>query len=656
MKCAMFLVAFIMGIAVPAHAQVDLDTYLKKNDFDDIKISPDGQYFAATVPLEDKTGLAILRRSDSTVVTSFSLGKNNHVSDFIWANNERLLIRVAQKFGMLETPQATGEILAMTIGDKGVVPLVGYRVTQGRVGSRVGQGSSKNNVAALTLDKIPGDDRTMVITVVPYSEDETWTRAERLDVYTGKRDTVARAPVKGADFFTDNKGAVRFARGSEYDNASKLYHRESDSAEWRLINDENTSGRVESPVGFDNDNRVAYLQVEQESGPDAIVSYDTVSGERKEVLRDKMSDPTYVIHSFGTSNSPVGAMYLDGRPHTRFFDNGSKEAKLYKMLQDAFPDDTVVVTSTTDDGKTALVSTSSDRDPGSFYLFDTETKKAGYLLSRRGWVDPEKMARVKPVDLKARDGLAMRGYLTLPPGKGERNLPLVIYPHGGPITVYDTWGFDTNAQILAAAGYAVLQVNYRGSGNYGRSFLQTGARQWGLAMQDDLTDATRWAIEQGIADRGRICMYGASYGAYASLMGAAKEPDLYRCAAGYVGVYDLVTLSAVESRESKRSDTFTSEWIGKGEGLAAVSPNRIANRIKVPVFLAAGGEDETAPIEHTEKMERALKQAGVPVETLYYRTEGHGFYTREHQREFYKKLLAFLDRNIGKVESSGTAP
>jgi dipeptidyl aminopeptidase/acylaminoacyl peptidase len=123
-----------------------------------------------------------------------------------------------------------------------------------------------------------------------------------------------------------------------------------------------------------------------------------------------------------------------------------------------------------------------------------------------------------------------------------------------------------------------------------------------------------------------------------------------------VGVYDLVTLSAAESRESKRANTFTFEWIGKGESLAAVSPNRIANRIKVPVFLAAGGEDETAPIEHSEKMERALKQSGVPVETLYYRTEGHGFYTLEHQREFYTKLLAFLDRNIGKVGSGGAAP
>ncbi len=648
MKYGLLGAVLALGMSSAAHAQVNLDAYIKKNDFNDIKISPDGQYLAATVPFEDRTGLAILRRSDSKVITSFGLGKNNHVYDFDWANKERLLIRVAQKFGMLDQPQATGEILAMNVDEKGPVPLVGYRAAGGvKAGSRLGVGSSQSNVAAIAMHTIPGDERNVIVTVTPYSEDEMWTRAERMDIYSGRRTPVARAPVKGSSFYTDNKGVVRFAKGAEFDNASKLYYRESDNAEWRMINDENTSARVESPVGFAQDNRIAYLQVEQAKGPDAIVAYDTVSGERKELLRDEFSDPTAIIGEFGASNAPVGVMYMDAKPHTSFFDPKGNEARIYQMLSAAFPHDSVMVTSTTDDGKIALVQTYSDRDPGSFYLFDTQTKKASYLLSRRSWIDPEKMARVKPVELKARDGLTMRGYLTLPAGKEAHNLPLVVYPHGGPFGIYDTWGFENEPQILAAAGYAVLQVNYRGSGNYGRNFNQVGAQQWGLTMQDDLTDATRWAIDQGIADRDRICMYGASYGAYASLMGVAKEPDLYKCAAGYVGVYDLVTLSAQESRESKRMNTFTSEWIGKGETLASVSPNRIANRIKVPVFLAAGGEDEIAPIVHSERMENALKEAGVPVETLYYRTEGHGFYRTEHQREFYAKLLAFLDRNIG---------
>ena len=650
MKRGMLAGILAVGLATSALAQESLDGYIRKNEFNDIKISPNGQYLAATIPLEDRTGLAVLRRSDSKIMTSLALPKNNYVADFLWANDKRVLITVEQKIGLLEQPQLTGEIFAISVDRKGTDALIGYRSGSMQTGTNI-QKTYSENVAAVAIETIPGDERNVIATVTQYGEGEKSNQVVRMDIQTGRRIVVARPPVKASSFFTDNKGVVRFALGAEYDNFSKLYYRETNEADWKLINDETFSGRVQVPAGFSKDNRTAYLRIEQTSGPDSIVAYDTATGVKKELLRDKFSDPTRIIEEFGISREPVGVMYLDGRPRTAFFDPNGTEARTYRMLEAAFPNDVVTVTSTTDDGKIALVSTYSDRDPGSFYLFDTETKKASYLLSRRSWIDPEQMATVKPIELKARDGLVMRGYLTLPQGKGERNLPLVVYPHGGPFGIYDVWGFDTEPQILAAAGYAVLQVNYRGSGNYGRSFNQSGALQWGLAMQDDLTDATRWAIDQGIADRNRICMYGASYGAYASLMGVAKEPDLYRCAAGYVGIYDLVTLSAQESRESKRSSTWTSEWMGTGDSLAPVSPNRIADRIKVPVFLAAGGEDETAPSEQSEKMEHALKAAGAPVETLYYRTEGHGFYTVEHQREYYAKLLAFLQRHIG----AGTA-
>ena len=637
---------FALVVAMPVNAQVNLDAYIKKNEFNDIKISQDGQYLAATVPFEDRTGIAVLRRADSKVMTSFALGKNIHIGSFFWGPKGRLLFTITQKLGLLESPQYTGELMSVNLDEKTPKLLVGYRATGMQAGSHI-RSQDNSSVAVIDVDTIPGDERNVMLTVTPYGEDETWQRAERLDINTNRRTVVARAPVKAASFHTDNSGAVRFAEGAEYDNYSKLYYRENDEGEWKLINSQSVSKHVETPIGFADGNRVAYLKVEQASGPDSIVAYDTVSGERKEVARDKFSDPSETIRAFGVSQAPVGVMYTGGRPRTEFFDPSGKEARVYRMLEAAFPDEVVVVTSTTDDGKLALISTYSDRDPGSFYLFDTETKKASFLLSRRQWIDPMRMAVAKPIEMKARDGTVLHGYLTLPPGKGERNLPLVIHPHGGPFGIFDEWAFATDPQILAAAGYAVLQVNYRGSGNYGRSFRDSGALQWGLAMQDDLTDATRWAIGQGIADRNRICMYGASYGAYASLMGVAKEPGLYRCAAGYVGVYDLVVLSAKEGRESKRADKWTSDWMGQGSDLASVSPNRIADRIKVPVFLAAGGEDETAPIDQSQRMEAALKKAGVPVETLYYRTEGHGFYTLDHQREFYTKLVKFLDRNIG---------
>jgi dipeptidyl aminopeptidase/acylaminoacyl peptidase len=232
---------------------------------------------------------------------------------------------------------------------------------------------------------------------------------------------------------------------------------------------------------------------------------------------------------------------------------------------------------------------------------------------------------------------------------------MVVMPHGGPFGIFDQWSFDEDTQMLAEAGYAVLRINFRGSDNYGASFRRAGAREWGARMQDDLTDATRWAIEQGIADPARICIYGASYGGYAALMGAAREPDLYRCAIGYVGVYDLEAKHRDNSRAARWLRNWSDDWMGERDALDARSPVLLAAQIKAPVLLVAGGEDSTAPIAHSKKMERALRHAGKPVETLYVSSEGHGFYTEEHRREYYTRLLDFLARHLGGATAASAA-
>jgi dipeptidyl aminopeptidase/acylaminoacyl peptidase len=401
---------------------------------------------------------------------------------------------------------------------------------------------------------------------------------------------------------------------------------------------------------------VAYFRSSQAEGPDVIVALDLATRERKVVLRDDDADPAYIDFFEGNSTNivykagtrvPMGVFFMDGKPRTAFLDEAAPEARLHRSLEAAFAGSAVEVTSMTSDGRLVLVKVFSDRNPGDFYLFDTVAKKASHVLARREWFDPEQQATMQPITLTARDGIKLHGYLTLPHGSGGKGLPMVVMPHGGPFGIQDVWQFDTDAQLLANAGYAVLQLNYRGSGGYGRAFRAAGAREWGGTMQDDLTDATRWAIEQGFADRSRICLFGGSYGGYASLMGVAKEPGLYRCAAGYVGVYDLPKRYSDLDRASSRAGNWAADWMGKSESLAARSPNRLADRIKVPVFLAAGGEDPIAPIEHSKMMEKALRAAGVSVETLYYDTEGHGFYVEEHRKEFYARLLSFLAKNLG---------
>ncbi len=634
-------------------AAVEVDAFVKKDRFETIKISPTGEYYAATVPVEDKTALAIMRRADNKLTATFQLGKNTHVENFWWVNPERVLISIAEKFGEMDQPRLTGELYAINADGSRPDLLVGQRVQGAGLGTKI-QPKKVERIAAFLVDDLPADDKRVVISVMPFTGDP-YTRAEEMDVYTGRRNQVARAPVRNAEFATDNRGVVRFAHGAGTDLIDKLYYRAGNGAEWKLINDEALSDRVERPIGFSGDDKTAYLLVEQDKGPDAIVAMDVASGERKEILRDDNTDPMRILYRPGTSLA-VGAMYMDGKPRTAFFDNASAEARLYRSLEAAFKGESPYITSSTADGKLTLVQTGSDRNPGDFYVFDTVAKKAAYLISRRDWFDPAQMAEQRPIALNARDGLALNGYLTVPNGSEGKRLPLVVMPHGGPFGIYDTWRFDTDAQLLAAAGYAVLQVNFRGSANYGRAFRKARAREWGGKMLDDVTDATRWAIEQGIADPKRICIFGGSYGGYAALMGVAKEPDLYKCAVGYIGVYDLPTMHAHGDVQQRGSgETFLREWIGEKDALGAVSPNRMADRIKVPVFLAAGGEDQRAPIEHSRMMEKALKSAGVPVETLYYPTEGHGFYVDANRKEFYTRLLAFLNRHIGDTTATAAA-
>ncbi len=638
-------VAAMLGalVSTPALA-IDVAAYVKKDRFETLKISPTGKFYAATVPLEDRTALVILHRGDNKLTGSFNLGKNTHVVDFDWVNDDRVLISMAEKYGALDQPNWTGELYAMNADGGGTELLVGWRV-QNDLGTTIRRKKAEQ-VAAYLVDPLPNDEKNVIISVMPFNSDP-YTRVDKMDVYTGRRITIARAPVRNAMFTTDHDGVVRFALGADTDNRSKLYYRDREGSEWKLINHEAASDRIERPIGFSEDNKTAYLRVEREQGPDAILAMDIASGERKELLRDDNTDPMRILRKPGTA-IPVGAMYMDGVPRTAFFDEASVEARLYRSLEAAFEGQSVYITSSSADGKLALVQVDSDRNPGDFYVFDTVNKKADYVISRRDWFDPEQMANMRPVDLKARDGLPLAGYLTVPNGASGKQLPLVVMPHGGPYGIYDMWGFGTESQLLASAGYAVLQVNFRGSGNHGRAFTQAGARQWGKAMQDDVTDATRWAIDQGIADPKRICIYGASYGAYAALMGAAREPDLYSCAVGYVGVYDLPTMHTHGDIQRRGSgETYLREWIGERNALDAVSPNRMADRIKVPVLLAAGGEDERAPIEHSKMMERALIAAGVPVETLYYSTEGHGFYVEANRKAYYTKLLDFLGTHLG---------
>ncbi len=629
-----------------AAAAPPLEHFIERDAFVDIKISPDGKHLAANMPVERGTALYMLDTETLAKQGHFYAGEDLEVADFWWSSNERLLISPAQRFLGDEAPSYTGEIFAVNVDGSQPSALVGYRADDGRRHTRIKNRESER-VWASPIDLLPGADRHVLIQIEPWSSrTSNFASIERLDTQTGRRTRVAMSPVTRAQFLTDAAGNLRFAQGLTSENDLELYHLPPGSESWELINSQAQSGQQAYALGFSSDGAVAYVQASRAEGPDAIERLDLATGERTEVYRHARRDPAGAIYSLD-GNAVLGVFVRDPQVNMHFFEPDHPEAKLRQSLAGAFKGHDVFITSATEDGRKAILYVYSDRNPGEYFLFDRETKHARHIGSRGRALVPEQMGETRLVQIQARDGLLLDGLLTLPPGAEPRELPLVVHPHGGPFDIQDQWGFDPRVQLLATRGMAVLQVNFRGSGGYGRAFVEAGYKQWGRAMQDDLTDATRWAIDQGIADARRICLFGASYGGYASLMGAAKEPGLYACAAGDVGVYDLEVWSRrVDFQRMRWGKNYLQEAVGT-EGLAEVSPVQLADRIRVPVFLAAGENDRRAPVQQTELMEAALKRAGVPVQSVYFRGEGHGYYSQDNKRKFYGELLAFLEQHIG---------
>ena len=424
LRCVAALVVMAwMGIA---HAQVDVDAFVRQDTFEDVQLSPGGDYFAATVPLEDRTILVVIRRSDNAVVAKVGGDAHSVVYGFHWATPDRVLVSLARRDGALDAPSADGKLYAVSVDGKARYQL-------------------DVNDAIVSLNDVIDDGKTALLTRWPwlYAGKPTLARA---DVYGGRGKVIATAPIENADFTADATATAFFASGT-VEAKQRLYYRGSGDKDWTLVNDEQASGHGEYPLGFGADG-IGYLQVEQAAGPDVIQSWDPRTHARKDVLRDPDVDPYRFLYALDR-HTPVGAMYMHDGMHTRFFDPDSTTARLYRSLEQVFPGHGVRVTSATRDGKQMLVKVWSDRNPGDFYLYDAGTHRATLALSRRQWFDPEKMPATRLVEVKASDGMLLHGYLTMPSGAGQAPLPLVVMPHGGPYQIFDHWGFDDDSQLLA---------------------------------------------------------------------------------------------------------------------------------------------------------------------------------------------------------------
>jgi len=641
------LAASLLSIAFAAPAaEIPIEDFAKHAQFRDIKISPDGDYLAASAVVDGKAVLSLVKLDDMKGV-NLRPRESGEVYEFWWVAPHRVVYNVAERVSTLETPSLTGELYGVNADGTRKQLLLGYR-------------QNHESVYADVVHPLWAEGGKVLIAKYHWngSADGAYPTAAYMDVNNGTLTEVGTAPMKNALFVADHKGQVRFATADGTDQGRRVYHRATNDANWDLVFDESKDDPVVRPLGFARDDKIAYFACPGTHSVGGLCRWNAATKKSETIWSGTEAGVDELVPTFDRKDF-VALRSMPGRIATTLIDKSAAESKLLAGLMQQFPGEDVRLTSSTTDGSKVVFDVSSDRNPGEFYLFDRATGKATFLFASMPWIKPDEMSTMEPIALKTRDGLALHGYLTRPHGKDQaKNLPMVVVVHGGPYGIRDSWQFGPEIQMLASRGYAVLQVNFRGSGGYGNAFIHAGFGEWGAKMQDDVTDATRWAVTEGIADPKRICIFGASYGGYAALRGVTKEPDLYRCAIGYVGVYDLrLMYTRGDIPQSTYGDNYLKMVLGEDESvLWDRSPIAHVDRLKAKVMLIVGGEDRRVPPVQGENLHNALDKAHIQHEWLYQRTEGHGFYDEKNIADLMNRVDAFLDRNIGNTAGASAAP
>lgn len=624
---AMGLLAIGQPGSANENAAPSIEAFLRPASVESIRMSPDGKRLSIVSTDGNSGTIAILDATTLKLVRGWRLADDNFADGVEWLDGERLVFQVSFDYQDFDVGQARADGLFLL--DPTLDRPRKFKLDYGE-----------------SFDVVHYDDGKPPKVVIEGWEGSRAV-AYALDVDSGDREKLAKAPPHmGGSFVFDRSGRVRYFVGENKKRERTVLRR--DGEEWTTLH----SGHVEEggrvPVGIAGNDGTAYFVNQTPEGTDGIELFDPKDAS----FRWLSKDPIYDVERFVFSPDEVplvAVRYEAQRPRFHFPDPKHPDAAVYRLLMTSFPGNVVTFIDVSRDRRWILLRTYNDRDPGTIYLFDRDKTQARALLRVREWIDPERMAEQKPIRFEARDGVEIDAYLWIPSGSDGKQLPLVVRPHGGPHGIRDTWAFDEEAQLLASRGFAVLAVNFRGSGGYGPAFRKRGYRQWGAAMIDDITDATRRVIADGIADPSRICTYGVSYGAFASMMSAAREPELYRCAAGLSGVYHLPTMQASDSRRSTWAKNYFADIFPEtDEERERQSPSSQAGSIRAAVLLAHGNQDDTTPLQQYHRMSRALERAGNPAEVTIFRSrEGHGFAKTEHQKDFYEQLLAFFDKHIG---------
>ncbi|AMO87016.1 Prolyl tripeptidyl peptidase precursor [Solibacillus isronensis B3W22] len=595
--------------------EISVEDFMRNPGSLGYQLSPDGEYIAYAAEWQSRLNVFIKNMDDESEPVRVTSTTDRDIAGLFWKDNNMYYLK------------DNG-------GDEN------YHIYSSSFnGAKEKDLTPYPNVVVLPIDYLK--DVEDEILIMMNKEDATVFDVYKLNVKTGATKLVAKNPGNILSWIPDSNGQIRMAVASDGVVGAVLY-RETEEDEFQPFISID-AGETVSPLGFSRDNQSIYAVSDKGRDKAALVKYD-LEGKEEVVFSNPLVDISGALYS-STKDQLLYAAYITDKVHYNFFD--SEFENLFNKMKDQLgvSASEFGINDYNKEMTKFIVSVSSDTVYGKYYYYDAETETMTLLAELGSWLDAGNLAEMHSISYEARDGLIIHGYLTLPKNKIAENLPLVVIPHGGP-WARDMWGFNNEVQLLANQGYAVLQTNFRSSTGYGKEFLEAGNKQWGLKIQDDITDGVQWAIDLGIADAEKIGIYGASFGGYATLAGITFTPDLYAAAVDYVGVSNIFTLLETIPPYWETQRNMFYERVGHPEKdkelLKAASPVFHVDKIKTPLFVAQGANDPRVNKQESDQIVQALKNRGVEVEYMVKDNEGHGFANEENRIEFYNALVDFF--------------
>lgn len=602
--------------------EIDFKLFFKNPEKAGFRISGNGKYFSYRADYKGKTNIFVQPAAEGAQAIRVTSDTLRSISGYFW-KGDRIIYQ--QDIGGDENFQ----IFSVNPDGSGAVCLTPFPGIRSEIID--------------DLRFVKGHEDDLIVTI--NKRNKEYFDPYLLNIKTGKLTLLFDNKLNYDSWYTDNNGVIRLATKTDGVNITYNYRDSEKDAFKELL----TVSFKESfhPAGFDASNKTMYVLTNINRDKVSLVEYDPIA---KKEIKELYANPDYDLGGIDydqQKNTLVSVNWEGEKAERHFFDEEWKN--IQENLETKFKGYEVYVTAYDDQRTKAIVWTGNDRLPGKYYLYDFAGKSTTEAANAYPWLEEGNMAEMKPVSYKSRDGLTIHGYLTLPKGSNGKNLPVVVNPHGGPWT-RDGWGYNPEAQFLANRGYAVLQMNFRGSTGYGKKFWMSSFKEWGKKMQDDVTDGVQWLIKEGVADPKRIAIYGGSYGGYTTLAGICFTPDLYACAVDYVGVSNLFTfMKTIPPYWKPYLDQFH-EMVGDPKKdsllLAEASPALHTDNIKAPLLIAQGANDPRVNKNESDQIVESLKKRGVAVEYMVKNNEGHGFHNEDNRFDFYGAMEKFFDKHL----------